>query len=148
MGVETPLSPKEIFMRLNIDFWVKCAKFQKDVKKRSKEESWKEIIEPRLQPPTVKEIQRGESSASPARDREFAKIAWDEVYDGIPRPFASPDDVVDTEKDAEIKRLEAEKKAFEKDDEIARLKEEVANLRKRKTSGEEKGSKRKVSAEG
>lgn len=132
-------------MRLDINFWVECAKFQKQ-KGLTKEESWKKIVEPRLKPPTVRQIQRGSFTGDPKRDEAFAKIAWAEVFDGIPRPYASPEDVVEQEKDTEIKKLEALKVALEKDETIKKLQEEVNRLTSRKKNVP--GNKGKVSTEG
>jgi hypothetical protein len=135
-------------MRLNIDFWVKCAKFQKEVKERTYEEAWKEVVEPRLAPPTIKQIQTGSWVGDPKRDAAYAKVAWDEVYLGIPRPYASPEDVKDVDRDPELKRLEAEKKVLEKDKKIEDLKKEIAELKKVKKVGKRASGQGQVSAEG
>lgn len=128
-------------MRRNIDFWVKCFKFQKE-KGLSAEEAWNKIIEPLLKPPTIKQIQSGSFEYRPKQTSAFAKIAKEHVYEGKPIPYSKPEDVVDEEKDTELKKLEAEKLSFEKDDKIKKLKEELEKLKAKKTDG--KSEKRTV----
>lgn len=128
-------------MRYNIDFFVKAAIFERDVKGKNREEieaHWEDTYMPKI---SVEKIQKGKFIDDSIRNRKFIKVALDEVFDGIPRPFASPEDAKDTERDSELKRLRAERVALEKDAEIERLREENKKLKAaKKNAGRQKKS--------
>ena len=127
-------------MRYNVDFFVKGAKAEK-AKGLSREELYSMWKNEFMRDAKRSEIQKGQFVGDAERNKVFIDTALNEVYDGIPRPFASPEDVVDTERDAELKKLEAEKIALEKDEKIKNLREEVQKLKRGKSeSGKRKAS--------